>query len=145
MFLNRTAADPLRQAVTDRARTFHRKREPRRFRTEGCAGRSVPSVSVSTYPRVVPPTAPRRLPALLLAAAGGVVTDFAFPDFSIWPLAFVGVAMLVLAIRRDSARWAMAMGTVWGLGFFLPHLWWAHYAVGPVPWVALALSQSLMT
>ena len=85
----------------------------------------------------------RRLPALLLAAVGGVLTDAAFPDRSIWPLAFIGVACLVLASRRDSARWAMAMGVVWGLAFFLPHLWWAHYAVGPVPWIALSLAQSL--
>src|SRR5699024_5895131 len=87
---------------------------------------------------------PRRIPALLFAVGGGLATALAFPDSSVWPMAFVGLALLVLAIRRDSARWAMLMGVVWGLAFFLPHLWWAHYAVGPVPWVALALSQSLM-
>lgn len=98
-----------------------------------------------TYPRLVPSVQPRRLPALICAAAGGLLTDTAFPDRSIWPMAFVGVALLVLAIRRDSARWAALMGTVWGLGFFLPHLWWANFAVGSIPWVALALSQALIT
>lgn len=110
-----------------------------------CCCWSYPRHAPTTYPRVVPHTTSRRLPALLLAALGGVLTDAAFPDRSLWPLAFVGVALLVLSIRRDSARWAFAMGTVWGLGFFLPHLWWANYAVGAVPWVALALAQSLIT
>jgi len=85
----------------------------------------------------------RRWLASLLAVAGGVLTNAAFPDRSIWPLAFVGIALLVVAIGRNSARWAMLMGVLWGMAFFLPHLWWAHYAVGPVPWVALSLSQSL--
>ncbi len=101
--------------------------------------------SFGTYPHGVPHVQPNRLLAALSAAAGGLVTDTAFPDRGIWPMAFLGVALLVFAIRRDSARWAMLMGTLWGVGFFLPHLWWANYAVGPIPWVALALSQALIT
>lgn len=105
----------------------------------------VSATGCSNYPRGVSKFPPRRLPAVLCAVAGGLLTDAAFPNRSIWPAAFIGVALLVLAIRRDSARWAFAMGTLWGLGFFLPHLWWAHYAVGgPIPWIALSLSQSLI-
>lgn len=88
--------------------------------------------------------APRRLTTIVLAALAGPATDAAFPQRDLWPLAIVGMAMLFLALRRDSARWAMLVGTVWGLGFFLPHLWWAKEAVGPVPWIALSIAESLL-
>ena len=81
---------------------------------------------------------------LLLAAAGGLATDAAFPGRSWWPMAYVGVALLLLALRRDSARWGLVVGSVYGLGFFLPHVWWANESVGqPIGWVALATFQAL--
>ncbi len=52
--------------------------------------------------------------------------------------------MLFWSLGRDSARWAFLVATVWGVGHFLPLLWWAHAAVGPVPWVALSIAQSMM-
>ena len=84
---------------------------------------------------------PRAL-SLLVAALGGWATDAAFPMRGWWPLAFVGVAALVWASGRDSARWNALVGWVWGLGFFLPHLWWANYAVGVIPWLALSVAES---
>ena len=36
--------------------------------------------------------------ALLLAVVFGPVTDAAFPDRGVWPLAFVGVACLLVAL-----------------------------------------------
>lgn len=85
---------------------------------------------------------PRRLPAVLMAVAGGLLTETAFPQRSWWPMAFVGVALLVLAMRRDSARWAALMGFLWGLSFFLPHLWWAREAVAAPPWVLLSVAEA---
>lgn len=79
---------------------------------------------------------------LAAAAVGGMLTDTAFPQRGWWPMAAVGMALLVLALRRDSARWAALVGLVWGLGFFLPHIFWAYEAVGPVPWVALSLMEA---
>ncbi|QGH69400.1 apolipoprotein N-acyltransferase [Pseudactinotalea sp. HY158] len=87
---------------------------------------------------------PRRLTTLVSAALAGVLTDAAFPQRNLWPLALVGMAMLFLALRRDSARWAVLVGFTWGVGFFLPHLWWAREAVGPVPWIALSVAESLI-
>lgn len=59
-------------------------------------------------------------------------------------MAFLGIALLVLALRRDSARWGFIVGLLYGLGFFLPHVWWANEAVGqPIGWVALSLFQAL--
>ena len=86
-----------------------------------------------------PPSLPL---ALLLAAAGGLVTDAAFPDRGWWPLAFVGVAALFWALRAGGARRGFLVGLVWGLAFFLPHLWWARYATETVPWVALSVMEA---
>ncbi|WP_298455817.1 apolipoprotein N-acyltransferase [uncultured Cellulomonas sp.] len=86
---------------------------------------------------------PPRPWTLGLAVAGGLLTDTAFPGRSWWPMAYVGIAMLVVALRRDSARWGFLVGLAWGLGFFLPHLWWADGAVGqPIGWVALSVAQA---
>ena len=81
---------------------------------------------------------------MALGALGGVVTDAAFPGRGWWGAAFLGIALLFLALRRDSARWNALVGFVWGLAFFLPHITWAEYAVGRVPWVALSVLEAGM-
>ena len=59
-------------------------------------------------------------------------------------MAYLGVAVLLLALRRDSARWGFVVGLLYGLAFFLPHVWWANEAVGqPIGWVALSVSQAV--
>lgn len=87
---------------------------------------------------------PRRWTTLVQATAGGLVTEAAFPDRSWWAMAVLGVALLVLALRRDGARWAGLVGLVWALAFFAPHLWWARAAAGTIPWLALAVAQSTL-
>lgn len=88
----------------------------------------------------VPP--PPRWLTLALAAAGGWVTRLAFPDPGISVLAPVGIALLYLALRRDSARWNALVGLVWGLACFGPMITWANDAVGVVPWLALTLLEA---
>lgn len=79
---------------------------------------------------------------LALAAAGGWLTRLAFPDPGISVLAPVGMALLYLALRRDSARWNALVGLVWGLACFGPMITWADMAVGPVPWLALTTLEA---
>jgi len=86
--------------------------------------------------------AARRRTTLILAAGGGFVTELAFPDRGWWPLSLVGLAALFLALGRDSARWNALVGFVFGLAFFLPHITFVEVAVGPVPWLALAVAES---
>ncbi|MHB1065522.1 MAG: apolipoprotein N-acyltransferase [Georgenia sp.] len=91
----------------------------------------------------MPGTLPSRAWTLVLAVAGGLATETAFPAKSWWPMAFVGVALLLLALRRDSARWGAVVGFTFGLAFFLPHLWWAVEAVGePIGWLALSVAEA---
>ncbi|MCB7137516.1 apolipoprotein N-acyltransferase [Cellulosimicrobium marinum] len=85
---------------------------------------------------------PARATTLLLAVAGGLLTDAAFPDRGWWPAAFVGVALLLWALRRDDARWGALVGLAWGLAFFLPHLWWANEATDTLPWLALSVMEA---
>lgn len=92
----------------------------------------------------MPIPAPRRRTSLVLAAAGGAALWAAFPDVGWWPTAFLALGLLFVALGRDSARWNLVVGTVFGLVFHLPHLWWANHAVGVVPWVALATAKALV-
>ncbi|WP_221652191.1 apolipoprotein N-acyltransferase [Actinotalea ferrariae] len=81
---------------------------------------------------------------LLGAAVSGWATSLAFPDRGWWPLAYAGMACLLLALRRASPVRAAGIGLVWGLAFFLPLVHWALQATGSVlPWVALSLFQAL--
>ena len=95
-----------------------------------------------TYPPVVPAREPARWWTLVLAVAGGLLTRLAFPEPGWWGTAFLGVALLYLALRRDSARWNALVGLVWGLTFFLPLITWADEAVGLVPWLALSTLEA---
>jgi apolipoprotein N-acyltransferase len=79
---------------------------------------------------------------VLLAVVGGFATRLAFPSPGWWPLAFVGVAALFLALRRDSARWNALVGLIWGLAFFLPLITWIVDAVGFVPWLVLSIAEA---
>lgn len=86
----------------------------------------------------------RRRTTLLLAGAGGLVTEAGFPGLGWWPLSLVGMALLFLALARDSARWNALVGLVFGAALFLPHVTFVSAAVGPVPWIALAGAEAAL-
>jgi len=104
------------------------------------AGRSAPSL-LSYSPRV-PAREPARWWTLVLAVAGGYLTRLAFPAPGWWGMAFVGIALVYLAMRRDSARWNALVGFVWGLALFIPLISWTGDAVGQVPWFALSTLEA---
>lgn len=68
----------------------------------------------------------------------------AFPDVGAWFMVFPAIALFVSVIDRSKAGRATWYGFVFGLGFFLPHIWWATVSVGSyLPWFALAFIQAL--
>jgi len=75
--------------------------------------------------------------ALLIALAGGLLLAAAFPPYGRWPLAFIGPALLVVALSGRSLRASFAVGLVFGLDFFFPlvawviNLAWFAWAAGP--------------
>ena len=79
---------------------------------------------------------------MLLGAGGGLLADAGSPGLGWWPLAFVAVAVLFVALGRDSARWNALVGLVFGVSFFVPHLSWIDGTVGVVPWLALAVAEA---
>ncbi len=75
--------------------------------------------------------------ALLLSLAGGLTVFAAFPPLDVWPLAFLGPGLLVVALTGRSLRGSFGCGLVFGLALFVPLLSWlinvAWYA-----WAGLA-------
>ena len=78
-----------------------------------------------------------------LALLSGLALWLAFPSHDLWPLAPVGVALLALATRGAGPGHGALLGLVAGLACFLPLLSWSGIYVGAVPWVALAVLESL--
>jgi apolipoprotein N-acyltransferase len=96
----------------------------------------------------VPQTAPLRpiLPlwaAVLVAAAAGGILDLAYPSVGVWPLAFVGVGLALVALIGRSAWGAVLVGFVFGAVFYLIHIMWITRYLGVVPWFALAGIETL--
>ena len=83
--------------------------------------------------------------ALLVALAGGVVLDLAFPDVGWWPLAFLGVAASLVSLIGRSARGALAVGLVFAASFYLVHIVWITRYLGVVPWFALAGIETVLS
>ncbi|HEX8096249.1 apolipoprotein N-acyltransferase, partial [Jatrophihabitans sp.] len=79
---------------------------------------------------------------LLLAAVAGLLGAAAFPKVGIWPLAFLSVAGLSVAVSGQRARRGALLGLVYGAGLFLPMLHWTATYVGALPWLILVFSQT---
>ena len=93
-------------------------------------------------------TAPTRPPlpllaAVIVAAASGPVLDAGFPDKGIWPLALVGVGLILVALIGRSAWGALLTGFIAGVSFYLVHISWITLYLGDVPWVALSVLESI--
>lgn len=85
----------------------------------------------------------RLLRNLGLAAASGLLMTLAFPNWNVWPLAIASIVVLWFALARCGAWSGLLIGWVFGFAFLMPHLYFANFAVGPVPWIALCLASGL--
>ena len=81
--------------------------------------------------------------ALVLAAAAGPVLDAGFPDLGIWPLTFVGIALVLVALIGRKAGGSLLVGIIAGLSFYLVHIQWAALFLGIVPMAALSILEAL--
>jgi apolipoprotein N-acyltransferase len=66
----------------------------------------------------------------LLAAVSAILLIFSFPDFELWPLAWVALVPLLAAVERekDSAVKGFLVGWVFGVVFFTGSCWWLTFA-----------------
>jgi apolipoprotein N-acyltransferase len=81
--------------------------------------------------------------ALVLALVAGPVLDAGFPDRGWWPLTFVGIGLVLVALRGRSMLGAFHIGLVAGLSFYLIHIDWATTFLGPIPWLALSTLMAI--
>ena len=72
------------------------------------------------------------------AALGGAMLALAFPPFAWWPIAFVALVPLLVAVRRETARRAFVLGLVQGVVAFGVLLWWVM-RFGEAAWLLLVL------
>ncbi|ULE32237.1 apolipoprotein N-acyltransferase [Mycobacterium sp. IDR2000157661] len=86
-----------------------------------------------------------RLPQLGLAIVAGILLCLSFPPFGWWYLGVLAFVSLAWVLTRETTTIAggFGYGFVFGAAFYLPLLPWVGAFVGPVPWIGLALVESL--
>jgi apolipoprotein N-acyltransferase len=63
-----------------------------------------------------------------LVVASGLLLILSFPNFDIWPLAWMGlVPLLIVAARPLKTGRALLLGWLWGVVFFYGTCWWLTY------------------
>lgn len=115
----------------------------------GSATAPASSPSAATASRASGPHADRPAPfvpgrwGLLVAVLGGVLLFASFEPVDLWPLAFVGPALLIVALHGRTAKQAFRYGFVFGIALFAPLVLWLSN-LGWLPWVALTLAESAL-
>lgn len=93
-------------------------------------------------------TAPRTSRELLwripLGIAGGFVSSLAMPRENIWPLIFVSIAMILIALRGLRFFAATGVGFLSGMALYVSQVEWISQYLGPVPLIALSVLESVI-
>lgn len=82
--------------------------------------------------------------AVLVAAAAGLLLEFAFEPVGWWPLGFVSVTAALLTLIGRSLGGALLVGLVYGAVFYVTRLVWVGEFLGPVPWLALSGLEAVL-
>ena len=82
--------------------------------------------------------------ALAVAALAGLIYSAAFPGTDIWPLAFVGLGLLLTTLRDRSPLTGALVGLVFGITFWFSLIDWVALFLGPLPLIALGGLQALL-
>jgi len=80
----------------------------------------------------------------LIAILGGLSIALTFPAYSFSPGIFIGIFLVLLAIRQSGFFKALALGTIAGVSYYGLVLKWLTTYLGPVPWVALSVAEGLI-
>lgn len=75
---------------------------------------------------------------------GGFVSSLAMPTENIWPLIFVSVAMILIAIQGLKFFQATGVGFLAGMAFYMSQVEWISRYLGPVPLIALSVLESVI-
>ncbi|MGC0370934.1 apolipoprotein N-acyltransferase [Microbacterium sp. SLBN-111] len=80
-----------------------------------------------------------------LSTAAGLLLVTAFPAPALWPMAFPAVAMALVALAGRRVWSAVLVGFLFGAAFFSVNLLFTARYLGPIPWIALSVLESLLT
>ena len=83
------------------------------------------------------------LAAVVTALASGPVLDAGFPDKNVWPMTFLGIALVLIAARGRSVHGSLLIGFLAGAAFYFTHIQWASLFLGPVPMSALSILEAM--
>lgn len=83
--------------------------------------------------------------AILVAGAAALSMYLAYPRPAVWGLAFVAVALLLVALIGRRVGGALLIGAVYALLFFGLLLSWTSRYLGPIPWSALTVVEGGLT
>ena len=86
----------------------------------GIRATSGPAPSAAQPAGVIP--GPRT--AAMVALGAGLVAAFSLPAWGWWPLGIAGMAGVAVLLQDRSARARALVGAAFGVGFFVPGLWW---------------------
>ena len=80
---------------------------------------------------------PSLIVAVVLAATGGLLIRTAFPAPAVWPLAFLGLVLVLIALRGRGFFSGILVGLVAGATLWGSLIFWLTLYLGPIPWLAL--------
>ena len=83
--------------------------------------------------------------AVVASLAGGVLLTLAFPALSWWPMALPAVVLALIGLVGRSAWSSFLVGFAFGAAFFFVNLFFTARYLGPVPWIALSMLETLIT
>src|SRR5215469_2976744 len=116
--------------------THPRETVPPALRREELLASRLHVAKVLPYQRASAPF----LSNLSLALSSGLLLVFAFPDWNLWSLAWVGVAPLIMAVVREQRFWrSLLLGTLTGTVFFVGTSHWVTYSMHNYGGIALWL------
>jgi apolipoprotein N-acyltransferase len=81
--------------------------------------------------------------AILVALGAGPIMAAGFPGLDLWPLTFVGIALVLTTLIGRRSGSALLVGFIAGLSFYLIHIQWASLFLGLLPMSALSVLESL--
>jgi apolipoprotein N-acyltransferase len=81
---------------------------------------------------------------LFLAVLSGLFFWSGFAPIELWITPYLGVALLYRTLCEKPFRSRVMLALVAGLSFFLPLLHWSSVYVGSIPWLVLAMGETLI-
>jgi len=115
---------------------------PSSFTREDILASRLRVAKVLPYQRSSPPF----ISNLSLAVCSGLLLIFAFPDWNLWSLGWVGAAPLIMAVVREQRFWrSLVLGWVTGTIFYTGSSYWVTHSMNNYGEIPLWLSYVLLT